>query len=120
VYVSAPGIAAAKPLITAPAAGLVEDDDLLLAELIAPPAPPMPEWIIRPGLLRGQLEAWSAKAGYQLIWEAKNDFEMSSQANFQDDYIGAVTGLFTAMHDQGNPLRVPVYQGNKVLKVTED
>lgn len=79
------------------------------------------EWTISPGLLRGQLESWSAQAGYQLVWKARNDFEMFSQAAFQGDFTGAVQKLFNGMHSQGSGLlRATIYQGNKVLEVTEE
>ncbi len=126
LYVAAPGVEAPVPPALAPpsasaerpvAADLSRDEELLMTELLAPP---IEEWTISPGLLRGQMEGWASRAGYQLVWEAKNDFEMSSQATFQGDYLASVKTLFTAMHDQGNPLRATVYQGNKVLKVTEE
>lgn len=128
LYVAAPGVSApavaTASLPIAPSAASSETESIdIETELAAAPLAPLPPpqaWIINPGLLRGQLEAWSARAGYQLVWEAKNDFEMFSQASFEADYIGAVTGLFSGMHAQGNPLRVTVYQGNRVLKVTED
>ena len=91
------------------------------APVLAAPVNQPTEWLIAPGLLRGQLENWSAQAGYQLVWKARNDFEMFSQASFQGDFTGAVKKLMGGMHSQGSGLlRATIYQGNKVLEVTEE
>ncbi len=77
-------------------------------------------WEIQPGALRAQVSAWAARAGYQLVWKADNDFIMESSAQFQGDFLDAVKELFLGMQATGNhALRVTVYQGNKVLEITE-
>lgn len=78
------------------------------------------EWNVAPGLLRGQLENWTAKAGYQMVWKARHDFEMQSQAVFRDDFVGAVKRLFLGLHKHGNLLKATIYQDNRVLEVTEE
>lgn len=77
-------------------------------------------WNIAPGMLRSQLESWTSRAGYQLVWKARHDFEMQSQVIFRDDFVGAVKRLFARMHLHGNPLRATIYQDNHVLEVVEE
>lgn len=84
------------------------------------PAVPMPTWTINPGSLHAQLESWSFKAQYQLVWKAKHDFELETKANFSGDFVVAIKQLFAGLHRGGHALRVTVYQGNNVIEVAED
>ncbi len=123
-YVEMPVTIAAAKAVTAPPPVLERPVPMLAATaapVLATPVNQPTEWLIAPGLLRGQLENWSAQAGYQLVWKARNDFEMFSQASFQGDFTGAVKKLMGGMHSQGSGLlRATIYQGNKVLEVTEE
>lgn len=105
---------ASKP-IASPAKG----DDISDPLAYRPPTS-LPKWMIVPGLLRGQLEHWSNSAGYQMVWKAKNDYEMASTAVFDRDFVDAVRGLIGGMHKQGNLLRATFYKGNKVLEISEE
>lgn len=81
---------------------------------------PLEAWEIKPGGLRVQISAWAAQAGYQVVWKADTDFLMESQASFQGDFLSAVKSLFWGLQRTGDhSLRVTVYQGNKVLEITE-
>ncbi len=77
-------------------------------------------WEIRKGsMLRVQMEGWAAVAGYSLIWNAQNDYEMRSYATFSGEFIDAVKNFFAALQANGLALRVTIYQGNKVMEVSE-
>ncbi|MFZ5425401.1 MAG: TcpQ domain-containing protein, partial [Thermodesulfobacteriota bacterium] len=84
------------------------------------PAVPAPTWSVNPGGLHAQLESWSSKAQYQLVWKAKHDFELETNANFSGDFVSAIKQLFAGLHRGGHALRVTVYQGNNVIEVAED
>lgn len=80
----------------------------------------VPVWVIHKGeMLRGLLEGWAAIAGYSLIWNAQNDYEMRSSATFSGVFIDAVKNFFAALQANGLALRVTIYQGNKVMEVSE-
>lgn len=85
-----------------------------------PPAEPAETWGIEPGSLLTQLEDWTSRAQYKLIWKAKHDYEMSAASQFHCDFVEAVKKLFRGLHNSGHALRVTVYQGNNVLEVAED
>lgn len=85
-----------------------------------PPADPAETWGIEPGSLLTQLEEWTSRARYKLIWKSKNDYEMSAASQFHCDFVNAVKQLFRGLHNNGHALRVTVYQGNHVLEVAED
>jgi len=84
------------------------------------PVVPAPIWSVNPGGLHVQLESWSFKAQYQLVWKAKHDFELETNANFSGDFVSAIKQLFAGLHRGGHALRVTVYQGNNVIEVAED
>lgn len=80
----------------------------------------VPVWEIHKGeMLRGLMEGWAAIAGYSLIWNAQNDYEMRSSATFSGVFVDAVTNFFAALQANGLALRVTIYQGNKVMEVSE-
>ena len=108
----------APVVVTAPAPAVVPT--LPALPEAAAPLPQGTEWRIAPGLLRGQLAAWSGRAGYQLVWKAGYDFDMESQTVFRGDFIEAVKRLFMRMHEHGNLLRATIYQDNRVLEVKEE
>ena len=79
--------------------------------------PMLPKWEITPGSLHVQLEAWTKKAGYQLVWSAETDLDMQSHASFRSNFVGAINQLFEGLHAAGFPLTATVYQANNVLEV---
>jgi hypothetical protein len=83
-------------------------------------AEPTETWGIEPGSLLTQLEEWTSRAQYKLIWKSKNDYEMSAASQFHCGFVEAVKQLFRGLHNSGHALRVTVYQGNHVLEVAED
>ena len=97
-----------------PAAAVIEEQDS--------PAPvtASPLWEIHKGeMLHSQMEAWAAVGGYSLIWNAQHDYEMRSNAAFSGSFIEAVKDFFAALQANGLALRVTIYQGNKVMEVSE-
>ena len=70
-------------------------------------------------MLRSQMEAWAAVGGYSLIWNAQHDYEMRSHATFSGSFIEAIKSFFAALQANGLALRVTIYQGNKVMEVSE-
>lgn len=87
-----------------------------------PAAEPVIEqmWEISKGqMLRGQMEGWAAVAGYSLIWNAQHDYEMRSSATFSGSFHDAVKRFYAALQASGLALRVTIYEGNKVMEVSE-
>ena len=103
------------PIAAAPVSAPLPKDDGIHEAYV-----PQSEWSIEPGTLRAQINAWTARAGYQLIWKASHDYDMDSHARFQGDFLGAVKNLFTGLQHAGFPLRVTLYKGNNVMEVSEN
>lgn len=77
-------------------------------------------WQIQPGLLRAQLEKWSARAGYQVVWNVSRDYSIQNNTSFEGSFVDALTQLFTGLQQLGNSFKVTVYQGNRVVLVSEE
>ncbi len=110
---------AAAP-VTPPVLTATKTDPLPPPVLTEAPSSLQQPWVITRGqMLRIQMEAWATAAGYSLVWNASNDYEMKSSATFNGSFIDAVKGLFTALQANGLALRVTIYQGNNVIEISE-
>lgn len=109
---------AEPPVAPAPSAPTVSSE--ALAPVAATAIEAVPVWEIHKGeMLRALMEGWAAIAGYSLIWNAQNDYEMRSSATFSGVFVDAVKNFFAALQANGLALRVTIYQGNKVMEVSE-
>jgi hypothetical protein len=79
------------------------------------PAP----YTVAPGeTLRTVLTRWTAASGWQLVWEAPNDYTLSATASFPGSLEQAATRLMEAVHHAGAPFGARMAYGNRVLRVT--
>lgn len=97
----------AAPIPTSPAVTIV-------AEQVS-----LPEWQLSQGSLRTQLDVWTTRASWQLVWNADTDLDMQSRATFRGNFVAAVTQLFEGLHAAGFPLRATFYPSNNVLEVSD-
>jgi hypothetical protein len=89
------------------------------------PAAPLPPsdvpspYTVAPGeTLRAVLTRWTAASGWQLVWEAPNDYTLSATASFPGSLEQAATRLMEAVHSAGAPFGARMAYGNRVLRVT--
>lgn len=75
--------------------------------------------IVKGEMLKAQLERWATDAGYTLIWSAHNDYEMQSDSSFTGSFQAAVKAFFGALQSGGHALRVTIFEGNRVMEVSE-
>lgn len=76
------------------------------------------EFVLEKGSLQLQLDKYSKKNGYTLIWNASNDYLMEAKTVFTGNYQKVVSDLFNALKANGILLRAVMYQNN-VLEVKE-
>ena len=69
--------------------------------------------------LRRALLKWTARAGWQLVWEASVDVPLNVNASFDGDFRSAVKRLFSSLSAAEVNLTGLMYSGNHVLRVTE-
>lgn len=79
-----------------------------------------PEWTIKPGGLREQLQGWAERADYQVAWTARNDHQISVSATIRGEFVDAIQMIFESLYRNGSNLRSKVYAGNNVIKVWEE
>ena len=104
-----------KPQMTPIAAPLPVAD----APIVDDSPQPIQGWSLNPGALSPQLSAWSAAAGYQLIWSITRDFNISSFATYSGDYKSALKRVLLDLSSQGFPIRIRLSNANKVVVVEE-
>lgn len=82
---------------------------------------PAESWIVSPAdaTLRHVLAKWTARAGWQLLWEASVDVPVTVSASFDGDFRSAVKRLFSSLSAAEVNLTGLMYTGNRVLRVTE-
>ena len=81
---------------------------------------PDTSWSVRSETtLRDTLENWSAREGWELIWDARNDYRIRASADLGQDFLSAVRALADAVHMTSPDLTVTIYLGNRVIHVRD-
>ncbi|MDW5418086.1 toxin co-regulated pilus biosynthesis Q family protein [Iodobacter sp. CM08] len=77
------------------------------------------EWVVSPdqGTIMNTLAIWANQAHWTLLWEHSRDFPVSANARFCGDFKSAIDQLIGAI-SQNDPIRVRLYSGNNVVRVT--
>jgi len=77
-------------------------------------------WTIRAeSTLRATLEAWSAREGWDLVWDAKNDYRLRASADLGPDFMRAIRVLADSVNMSSPDLTVTLYLGNRVIHVRD-
>lgn len=77
-------------------------------------------WSVRAeSTLQVTLENWAAREGWDLIWDAKNDYRIRASADLGSDFLAAVRALADAVHMTSPDLTVTLYLGNRVIHVRD-
>lgn len=77
-------------------------------------------WSVRAeSTLHTTLENWAAREGWDLIWDAKNDYRIRASADLGSDFLAAVRALSDAVHMTSPDLTVTLYLGNRVIHVRD-
>lgn len=95
-----PAIAASEPLAQ------VEVRELL--ELLMSPGD---------GRVSVALQRYLEAHGWQLAWEIDRDFPIEYPATFTGDFLGIVEQIVVSLQNTDAPIRVKVYEANRVLRV---
>ncbi|QDX19878.1 hypothetical protein FP568_00470 [Pandoraea pnomenusa] len=93
--------------------------------LVAPPgASPSPgaaglELVLRPadGRVSQAMRRYAERHGWQLAWETERDFPIEYPATFRGDFLGIVEQIVRSLQNTDAPIRVKVYDANRVLRV---
>ncbi len=74
---------------------------------------------VSPGSLRAQLEDWTGREGWRLVWKADTDLELDTGAQFTGSFIACVRSLFEGLRAAGAPFTARLYHANRVLTVED-
>ncbi|VVE16220.1 type IV pilus assembly protein [Pandoraea fibrosis] len=63
------------------------------------------------------LQRYLEAHGWQLAWEIERDFPIDYPATFTGDFLGIVEQIVVSLQNTDAPIRVKVYEANRVLRV---
>lgn len=85
----------------------------------APVVKAVPTWTLSAGHTVGQdLQAWGAKAGWQVIWNMPKDWSVPSTSSFGGEFADAASEVIKTLADNGALIRAQFYEGNRTLVIT--
>ncbi|MFJ2994326.1 toxin co-regulated pilus biosynthesis Q family protein [Pandoraea sp. NPDC087047] len=64
-----------------------------------------------------QLAEFASREGWQLAWEIDRDFPIEYPATFTGDFFSIVEQIVVSLQNSDAPIRVKVYEANRVLRV---
>ena len=67
--------------------------------------------------VRAAIERWARQADWNLSWEFPTDFLVEFSADFDGEFIDAVTKVVDGLSGPERPLRAEFYKGNRVLRI---
>ncbi|VVD91341.1 type IV pilus assembly protein [Pandoraea capi] len=95
-----------------------------LAPTQVPPDQPSPssaafELALQPsdGRVSQAVRRYAERHGWQLAWEIDRDFPIEYPATFRGDFLGVVEQIVRSLQNTDAPIRVKVYEANRVLRV---
>lgn len=95
---------------------------LLLARAEANPTPPpvavQVVWKLERGLpIHTQLQAWAQRAGWTLLWRPDFSWRTAADASFEGEFSDAIEQVITALFEEGEPVRLILWEANQVAEV---
>lgn len=91
------------------------------ALLDAPPPAAAPiMWQLKAGLpIHTQIESWAKQAGWTFSWKAKKSWVVPANTEFGGEFDAAVEAVVKTLYQQGKPLTLKIWEGNKVAEVID-
>lgn len=85
-----------------------------------PEAPAEVVWQLKAGLpIHSQIESWARQAGWTFTWKAKNSWMVPADTQFGGEFDTAVEAVVRTLYQQGKPLTLKIWEGNKVAEVID-
>ncbi|SNU81021.1 toxin co-regulated pilus biosynthesis Q family protein [Pandoraea sputorum] len=69
------------------------------------------------GRVSQAVRRYAERNGWQLAWEIERDFPIEYPATFRGDFLGIVEQIVRSLQNTDAPIRVKVYEANRVLRV---
>jgi len=71
----------------------------------------------RDAQLQTVLTDWCRRAGWTLVWQSEYSYRIEAEANFNGDFVSAVTSMLTALSNVSPPIYPEIYKGNRVVVI---
>lgn len=69
------------------------------------------------GRISHAIKRYAEANGWQLAWEIERDFPIEYPATFTGDFLGIIEQMVLSLQNSDAPIRVKVYEANRVLRV---
>lgn len=69
------------------------------------------------GRISQAIRRYAEAHGWQLAWEIERDFPIEYPATFTGDFLGVIEQVVLSLQNSDAPIRVKVYEANRVLRV---
>ncbi|ALS59881.1 toxin co-regulated pilus biosynthesis Q family protein [Pandoraea norimbergensis] len=69
------------------------------------------------GRISQAIKRYAESHGWQLAWEIERDFPIEYPATFTGDFLGIIEQVVLSLQNSDAPIRVKVYEANRVLRV---
>ncbi|WP_087721780.1 MULTISPECIES: toxin co-regulated pilus biosynthesis Q family protein [unclassified Pandoraea] len=69
------------------------------------------------GRVSQAIKRYAEANGWQLAWEIERDFPIEYPATFTGDFLGIIEQVVLSLQNSDAPIRVKVYEANRVLRV---
>lgn len=70
-----------------------------------------------PSSLRQVAQSWAEQGGYQLVWDADYDYPIRASLDIRGGFVDAIGNLFDLYTFAERPLRVDLYQEQRLVRV---
>lgn len=89
------------------------------SSLAVPTMPAAIELALQPadGRISQAIKRYAESHGWQLAWEIERDFPIEYPATFTGDFLGIIEQVVLSLQNSDAPIRVKVYEANRVLRV---
>lgn len=75
-------------------------------------------WQLREGLpIHSQLQSWAEQSGWKLIWQPEFSWLAAADSTFHGDFSEAAEQVIEALFNEGQPVRIVMWQQNRVAEV---
>ncbi len=97
---------------------MVADAHAAEIEPLAVSAAPTTSFSLSPGgRVSEQLGEFATRQNWQLAWEIDRDFPIEYPATFSGDFFSIVEQIVVSLQNTDAPIRVKVYEANRVLRI---
>jgi len=83
-----------------------------------PTLTPAQVWQLHKGLpVHTQLQSWAERSGWTLVWQHKASWLVAGDVEFEGGFEEALKEVIEGLFFEGKPIRLVLWQGNRLAEV---